>query len=167
MRASAPGSDVRYIITFFSCVSSPPPRAEPGVGARRRGLWGGMGRRAAVPGLTPRAKSGRPLRGLRRLPEQTLRSQDNGTTLSRSDDADGHRRPTDNGPGAMGEHGAEDSTCWTLLRDAAAGGEAPRAEFAARYAPVVRAYLAARWRGSHLLRELDDTVQDVFIECLR
>jgi RNA polymerase sigma-70 factor (ECF subfamily) len=32
---------------------------------------------------------------------------------------------------------------------------------------VVRAYLAARWRGSKLLRELDDTVQDVFIECLR
>jgi RNA polymerase sigma-70 factor (ECF subfamily) len=63
--------------------------------------------------------------------------------------------------------GAEDSTSWTLLRDAAAGGEAPRAEFAARYAPVVRAYLAARWRGSKLIRELDDIVQDVFIECLR
>ena len=63
--------------------------------------------------------------------------------------------------------GAEDSTCWTLLRDAAAGGEAPRAEFAARYAPVVRAYLAARWRGSTLIRELDDTIQDVFLECLR
>jgi RNA polymerase sigma-70 factor (ECF subfamily) len=63
--------------------------------------------------------------------------------------------------------GAEDSTCWSLLRDAAAGGEASRAEFAARYAPVVRAYLAVRWRGSKLLRELDDTVQDVFIECLR
>jgi RNA polymerase sigma-70 factor (ECF subfamily) len=62
---------------------------------------------------------------------------------------------------------AEESTCWTLLRDAAAGGEAPRAEFAARYAPVVRAYLAARWRGSTLIRELDDTIQDVFIECLR
>ena len=63
--------------------------------------------------------------------------------------------------------GAEESTCWTLLRDAASGGEAPRAEFAARYAPVVRAYLAARWRGSTLIRELDDTIQDVFIECLR
>src|SRR5205085_10915889 len=63
--------------------------------------------------------------------------------------------------------GARDSTCWTLLRDAAAGGEASRAEFAARYAPAVRAYLAARWRGSKLLRELDDTIQDVFIECLR
>ena len=63
--------------------------------------------------------------------------------------------------------GAEDSTCWSLLRDAAAGGAASRAEFAARYAPVVRAYLAARWRGSNLLQELDDTVQEVFIECLR
>jgi RNA polymerase sigma-70 factor (ECF subfamily) len=63
--------------------------------------------------------------------------------------------------------GAEDSTCWTLLRDAAAGGAASRAEFAARYAPVVRAYLAARWRGTRLLQELDDTVQDVFFECLR
>src|SRR6516164_7306923 len=63
--------------------------------------------------------------------------------------------------------GARDFTCWSLLRDAAAGGEASLAEFAARYAPVVRAYLAVRWRGSKLLRELDDTVQDVFIECLR
>jgi RNA polymerase sigma-70 factor (ECF subfamily) len=32
---------------------------------------------------------------------------------------------------------------------------------------VVRAYLALRWRGSRLLRDLDDTVQDVFIECFR
>ena len=62
--------------------------------------------------------------------------------------------------------GARDSTCWTLLRDAAAGGEAARAEFAARYAPVVRAYLGVRWRDSKLLRELDDTVQDVFVECM-
>jgi RNA polymerase sigma-70 factor (ECF subfamily) len=63
--------------------------------------------------------------------------------------------------------GAEESTCWTLLRDAAAGGEVSRSEFAARYTPVVRAYLAARWRGSTLIRELDDAIQDVFIECLR
>src|SRR6516164_9188047 len=63
--------------------------------------------------------------------------------------------------------GALDSTCWTLLRDAAAGGDASRAEFAARYAPMVRAYLGVRWRGSNLLQELDDTTQDVFIECLR
>src|SRR3954452_20584454 len=60
-----------------------------------------------------------------------------------------------------------DSTCWTLLRDAAAGGEASRAEIAERYAPAVRAYLAARWRGSPRLADLDDAVQDVFVECLR
>jgi RNA polymerase sigma factor (sigma-70 family) len=62
---------------------------------------------------------------------------------------------------------SQDSTCWTLLRDAAAGGDGPRAEFVKRYEPVVRAYLAARWRGSGLLQELDDTAQEIFIECLR
>jgi RNA polymerase sigma-70 factor (ECF subfamily) len=60
-----------------------------------------------------------------------------------------------------------DSTCWTLVRDAAAGASASRAEFAARYEPVVRSYLALRWRGSSLLQGLDDAVQDVFVECLR
>jgi RNA polymerase sigma-70 factor (ECF subfamily) len=63
--------------------------------------------------------------------------------------------------------GARDSTCWNLIRDAADGGEAARSDFAARYAPAVRAYLAARWRGSRLIQELDDTVQEVFIECFR
>ena len=62
---------------------------------------------------------------------------------------------------------SQDSTSWTLVGDAAAGGEEPRAEFVKRYEPVVRAYLAARWRGSWLLQELDDTTQEVFIECLR
>jgi RNA polymerase sigma factor (sigma-70 family) len=60
-----------------------------------------------------------------------------------------------------------DSTCWTVLRDAAAGGAEERAEFARRYAPLVLAYLGARWRGSPLLQERDDAAQDVFVECLR
>jgi RNA polymerase sigma-70 factor (ECF subfamily) len=59
------------------------------------------------------------------------------------------------------------STCWTLLRAAAGGAAREREDFARRYAPVLRAYLAARWRGSPLLHELDDAVQDVFVECLR
>jgi hypothetical protein len=54
-----------------------------------------------------------------------------------------------------------DSTGWTLLRDAAAGGDVPRAEFVSRYAPVVRSYLGARWRNSTLIQDLDDTMQDV------
>ncbi len=61
----------------------------------------------------------------------------------------------------------QESTCWTLLRDAAAGGAASRQEFGVRYAPVVRSYLATRWRGSPAIEDLDDAVQDVFVECLR
>jgi RNA polymerase sigma-70 factor (ECF subfamily) len=60
-----------------------------------------------------------------------------------------------------------DSTCWTVLRDAAAGACAAREAFAGRYEPTVRAYLAARWKGSPLVQELDDAVQEVFVECLR
>jgi RNA polymerase sigma-70 factor (ECF subfamily) len=63
--------------------------------------------------------------------------------------------------------GPTDSTCWTVLRGAADGDDEARAEFAARYAPLVRAYLAARWRDAPLIQDLDDAVQDVFVECLR
>jgi RNA polymerase sigma-70 factor (ECF subfamily) len=60
-----------------------------------------------------------------------------------------------------------DSTCWTMLRDAAGGIAEARTEFAAHYAPMVRSYLAARWRGSPLVQETEDATQDVFVECLR
>jgi len=47
-------------------------------------------------------------------------------------------------------------------------GDGPSRElFAARYEPVVRAYLAARWRTSPLRFEVDDVVQDVFVECFK
>jgi RNA polymerase sigma-70 factor (ECF subfamily) len=59
------------------------------------------------------------------------------------------------------------STCWTETRAAAAGSPGHRDGLARRYLPVVRAYLAARWRGSVLVRELEDAVQDVFAECFR
>lgn len=62
---------------------------------------------------------------------------------------------------------AAESTCWTVLRAAAGGDDPARDQFAARYAPLVRAYLAARWRGSPLVGDLDDAVQEVFVECLR
>ncbi|MFO0957305.1 MAG: sigma-70 family RNA polymerase sigma factor [Isosphaeraceae bacterium] len=60
-----------------------------------------------------------------------------------------------------------DSTCWTMIRAAADGSPADREELARRYLGVVRAYLAARWRGSALLDELDDATQAVFVECFR
>ena len=61
----------------------------------------------------------------------------------------------------------EDDTCWTMVRDAVGGDEAARGSFASAYFGVVRAYLAARWRGGRLVDRLDDAVQDVFLECFR
>jgi RNA polymerase sigma-70 factor (ECF subfamily) len=60
-----------------------------------------------------------------------------------------------------------ESTCWTIIRAAAAGSLADREELAARYLAVVRAHLGARWRGSPLRPDLDDAVQEVFVECFR
>jgi RNA polymerase sigma-70 factor (ECF subfamily) len=54
-----------------------------------------------------------------------------------------------------------------VVRAAAAGDGAARDLFARRYAPVVRAYLAARWRRSPLLTQLDDAVQEAFLACLK
>jgi len=58
-----------------------------------------------------------------------------------------------------------DATCWTLIREAAGGDPAARERFARVYQPVVRAYLAARWRTGG--RDADDAAQDVFVECFR
>src|SRR5580693_2139847 len=60
-----------------------------------------------------------------------------------------------------------ESTCWTVIRAAAAGSPADREELARRYLGVVRGYLAARWRGSELRPDHDDAVQEVFVECFR
>jgi RNA polymerase sigma-70 factor (ECF subfamily) len=54
-----------------------------------------------------------------------------------------------------------------VIRGAALGSAADRETFARHYLPIVRAYLAARWRGSGWLRDIDDTVQNVFVECFR
>ncbi len=60
-----------------------------------------------------------------------------------------------------------ESTCWTMIRAAAAGSPAEREELARRYLGIVRSYLAARWRGTALREELDDAAQEVFVECFR
>lgn len=60
-----------------------------------------------------------------------------------------------------------ESTCWSLIEGAASGSAADREQFARHYAPVIRAYLAARWRGTPGLSGLDDAVQEVFVECFR
>lgn len=62
----------------------------------------------------------------------------------------------------------DEETCWTLIRAAAAGSARERETFARVYEPVVRAYLGARWsRDARSLQEMDDAVQEVFVDCLR
>jgi len=58
-------------------------------------------------------------------------------------------------------------TSWTLIRSAQAGEDRAREEFARVYEPVVRAYFGARWSTPPLKHEIEDGVQDVFVDCLR
>jgi RNA polymerase sigma-70 factor (ECF subfamily) len=58
-------------------------------------------------------------------------------------------------------------TCWTLIKAAADQDNEARSLFARSYLPVVRAYLAARWKNSSYRGDIDDAVQEVFVECFR
>ena len=60
-----------------------------------------------------------------------------------------------------------DTTCWTMIRSAAAGDPVARNRFARVYLPVVRAYLVARWRAVPHPPDIDDAAQDVFVQCFR
>jgi RNA polymerase sigma factor (sigma-70 family) len=60
-----------------------------------------------------------------------------------------------------------EETCWSLIHGAAAGEGTCREEFARLYEPIVRVYLGARWKTGGRLQEIDDAVQDVFVDCLR
>lgn len=62
---------------------------------------------------------------------------------------------------------SSESTCWSMIRAAATGGAADRDNLARRYIGIVRAYLAARWRGSSMRNEIDDATESVFVECFR
>src|SRR5262249_17378692 len=67
-----------------------------------------------------------------------------------------------------GEFGADsESTCWTVIKGAAAGNPEDRDYFARIYAPVVRGYLAARWRATPYWQEPENASQEVFIECFK
>lgn len=60
-----------------------------------------------------------------------------------------------------------DSTSWSVIEGAAKGDEEDRRTFARVYSPVLRAYLQARWKGGPFEQEIDDAVQEVFIDCYR
>ncbi len=59
------------------------------------------------------------------------------------------------------------TTCWTVIRDAAGGDPSARQVFAVRYERIVRAYLVARWGGSPLGQDVEDAIQEVFVETFR
>jgi RNA polymerase sigma factor (sigma-70 family) len=59
------------------------------------------------------------------------------------------------------------STCWTAIQAAAGDGRGERELFARRYVPIVRAYLATRWRQSAGAADLEDAVQEVFVDCFK
>jgi RNA polymerase sigma-70 factor (ECF subfamily) len=67
----------------------------------------------------------------------------------------------------MSELSRDTSTCWTMVRDAAAGDAAQRQAFAQRYGGPVTAYFRARWAASPLAQEAGDAAQDVFVESFR
>ena len=54
-----------------------------------------------------------------------------------------------------------------MIDAAASGMSGEREAFARCYEPVVRAYLTDRWRNSPLLNEVDDALQEVFLECFK
>jgi hypothetical protein len=60
-----------------------------------------------------------------------------------------------------------DESSWNLAEGAAAGQATARERFVQRYQPVVRGYVAVRWAGTAWLTELDDAVQDVFVDLFR
>ncbi len=59
------------------------------------------------------------------------------------------------------------STCWIAIRGAAEGIPEERDRFVRRYAAVVRAYLEARWKRNDRAHDIDDAIQEVFMECFR
>ena len=60
-----------------------------------------------------------------------------------------------------------ENVSWSVVARAAAGEPEARSIFGRSYLPVVRSFLAARWRAVPLESEVDDAVQEVLMECLR
>jgi RNA polymerase sigma factor (sigma-70 family) len=65
------------------------------------------------------------------------------------------------------ELSSTDRTSWTLIHDAANSDQEARTEFVERYLPVVRTYFGARWKGKPYIGDLEDAVQEVFLQCFQ
>ena len=60
-----------------------------------------------------------------------------------------------------------DSTCWTVIKGAAAGRAESRETFARTYASVIGAYFAARWKLPASHEEVRDALQEVLLDCFK
>ena len=67
----------------------------------------------------------------------------------------------------MSAPASEAETCWTMIGKASRGEQDAREAFARTYWPVVHGYLSARWRNATLRNELDDAIQEVFLDCFK
>ena len=59
------------------------------------------------------------------------------------------------------------TTCWTVIREAADGRASAQEAFARTYMVAVRTYLKARWSNPVMRGYIDDATQEVFVECFR
>ena len=92
----------------------------------------------------------------------TVESPD-GTASSVSSD----RQPrAERGSARLRIVGDASDTVWIEIDRAKRGDGDAQSLFAHRYEPVVRAYLVARWRGSPLIGDVDDALQEVFLDFL-
>lgn len=60
-----------------------------------------------------------------------------------------------------------DDLSWSLIGRAVSGDDAARDKFGHAYLPTLRGILRARWLGTPWEAEIEDAVQEVFVECLR
>lgn len=60
-----------------------------------------------------------------------------------------------------------ETTCWSLIHGAATGDRVARDEFARLYHPVVLGFLRSRWAKNLKSFDLDDALQDVFVDCFK
>jgi len=62
---------------------------------------------------------------------------------------------------------ADGETCWSLVARTTTNNPPACSRFGRTYLPLIRGFLALRWRGTKLVEEIDDATQDVFVECFR
>ena len=57
-------------------------------------------------------------------------------------------------------------TRWSMVQGAVVGDRGAKDRFVETYADTVHRFFVRRWRGTALFDELDDAVQEVFVDCL-